>query len=196
MQVNGNIVAFILAAGFSSRMETFKPFLPLDGSLMIERTIASFLRAGLNDVRVVIGYRAGELIPVLIRLGVRPIVNKDYPSGMYSSIQAGVQTLKKEDVAFFLLPGDIPLIRPETLSEMVLVFWQEDAGILYPTFKGRRGHPPLISARYRDLILSMKPPGGLRSVLANHERDAIEIEADDSGILIDLDTPQDYRRIL
>ena len=177
-------------------METFKPFLPLDGSLMIERTIASFLRAGLNDVRVVIGYRAGELIPVLIRLGVLPIVNEDYPSGMYSSIQAGVQTLKKEDVAFFLLPGDIPLIRPETLSEMVLVFWQEDAGILYPTFKGRRGHPPLISARYRDLILSMKPPGGLRSVLANHEWDAIEIEVDDRGILIDLDTPQDYRRIL
>lgn len=196
MEVNGHIVAIILAAGFSSRMEAFKPLPPLGGTPMIEKTIGSFFQAGLEDVRVVIGYRAGEIIPVLIRLGVLPIVNEDYPSGMYSSIQAGVRTLKKKDVAFFLLPGDIPLIRPETLTEMVLVFFKENVGILYPTFKGRRGHPPLVSALYRDHILSEEPAGGLKSLLASHEGEAMEIEVDDGGILIDLDTPQDYRSVL
>jgi molybdenum cofactor cytidylyltransferase len=194
MEVKEHIVAIILAAGFSSRMGTFKPLLLLDGSLMIEKTIGAFFQAGLEDVRVVIGYRADDLIPVLTRLGVIPIVNEDYPSGMYSSIQAGVRTLAKEDSAFFLLPGDHPLIRPETLGKLLLVFSQEKPGILYPTFKGRRGHPPLISARYRDFILSANPSGGLRSVLANHEGDAVEIEVDDGGILIDLDTPEDYRK--
>jgi len=196
LQVNSHIVAIILAAGFSSRMGVFKPLLSLGGSLMIEKTISSFLQAGLNDIRVVVGYRADEIIPLLIRLGVLPVVNEDYPSGMYSSIRAGVRTLNEEDAAFFLMPGDLPFVKPETIANIALVFSQKGVSILHPTFKGRRGHPPLISARYRDSILFGEPAGGLRSLLVEHEGDAIEIEVDDAGILTDLDTPEDYRKVL
>jgi molybdenum cofactor cytidylyltransferase len=195
MNGNDRIVALILAAGFSSRMETLKPLLPVGGSPLLERTIARFLQAGFGDVRVVVGHRAEEVIPIVNRLGARPIVNENYPSGMYSSVMAGVQTLGKNDDAFFLLPGDCLLKRPETLAEMALVFLRKQAGILHPTVGGRRGHPPLISARYKTAILSGEPPGGLKALLADHEDDAVECEVDDEGVLIDLDTPQEYRRL-
>jgi molybdenum cofactor cytidylyltransferase len=58
MKEDERIVALILAAGFSSRMETFKPLLPVGGASLIERTIARFLQAGFRDVRVVVGHRA------------------------------------------------------------------------------------------------------------------------------------------
>jgi molybdenum cofactor cytidylyltransferase len=196
MKGNDRIVALILAAGFSSRMETFKPLLPVGGSPLVERTIARFLQAGFRDVRVVVGHRAEEVIPILSRLGARPIVNENYPSGMYSSVRAGVRTLGEKDDAFFLMPGDCLLNRPETLAEMALVFLREKVGILHPTFGGRRGHPPLISALYKKTILSEEPPGGLKALLADHEDDAVEVEVDDEGILIDLDTPQEYQRVL
>jgi molybdenum cofactor cytidylyltransferase len=196
MKGNGRIVALILAAGFSSRMETFKPLLPVGGSPLIERTISRFLQAGFCDVRVIVGHRAEEVIPIVNRLGAHPVINENYPSGMYSSVRAGVRTLGKKDDAFFLMPGDCLLNRPETLAEMALVFSREKAGILYPTFGGRRGHPPLISALYKKAILSEEPPGGLKALLADHDDDAVEIEVDDPGILKDLDTPQEYRRAL
>ena len=193
---NNRIVALILAGGLSSRMETFKPLLPVGDSPLVERTIARFLQAGFYDVRVVIGHRAEEIIPIANRLGVRAVINGNYPSGMYSSVRAGVQTLEEKDGAFFLMPGDCLLNRPETLAEMALLSLREKAGILHPTFGGRRGHPPLISARYKETILSGEPPGGLKALLADHEDDAVEVEVDDEGILIDLDTPQDYRKAM
>ena len=196
MKENDRIVALILAAGFSSRMETFKPLLPVGGAPLIERTIARFLQAGFRDVRVVVGHRAKEVIPIATRLGARPIVNEDYPSGMYSSVRAGVRTLGGKGDAFFLLPGDCLLNRPETLARMASVFLGGKAGILHPTFGGRRGHPPLISAAYRKTILSHEPPGGLKALLADHGDDAAEVEVDDGGILIDLDTPHEYRKLL
>ncbi len=55
---------------------------------------------------------------------------------------------------------------------------------------------PLISAAYKKIILSHDPPGGLKALLADHGDDAAEVEVDDEGILIDLDTPQEYRKLL
>lgn len=196
MKEDERIVALILAAGFSSRMERFKPLLPVGGAPLIERTIARFLQAGFDDVRVVVGHRATEMIPVVTRLGARPIVNEDYPLGMYSSVRAGVRTLGGKEDAFFLLPGDCLLSSPETLAKMAFVFLGGKAGILHPTFGGKRGHPPLISAAYRKTILAHEPFGGLKALLADHGDDAAEIEVDDAGILVDLDTPQEYRKLL
>jgi molybdenum cofactor cytidylyltransferase len=196
MKKNERIVALIIAAGFSSRMETFKPLLPVGGAPLIERTIARFLQAGFDDVRVVVGHCAKEVIPIVTRLGARPIINEDYPSGMYSSVRAGVRTLGAKEDAFFLLPGDCLLYSPDTLAKMASFFLRGKAGILHPTFGGRRGHPPLISAAYRKTILAHEPPGGLKALLADHGDDAAEIEVDDAGILIDLDTPQEYRTLL
>lgn len=67
MKEDERIVALILAAGFSSRMETFKPLLPVGGAPLIERTIARFLQAGFDDVRVIVGHRAKEVIPIATR---------------------------------------------------------------------------------------------------------------------------------
>ncbi|MGA3207437.1 MAG: DVU_1551 family NTP transferase [Syntrophales bacterium] len=197
MEVNGSTVALILAAGYSSRMGEFKPLLPMGEFSMIERSIAAFLQAGISDIRVVVGYRADTLIPVLTRIGVRPILNENFSLGMYSSVQAGVRSLGEGDDAFFLLPADYPLIRPETVAEMLDMHRRLNTAILYPTFHGRRGHPPLIAAaRYIDWIILEEQPQGLRSFLASHERNAVDIEVDDEGILIDLDTIMDYQMIL
>ncbi|MEW6334776.1 MAG: DVU_1551 family NTP transferase [Thermodesulfobacteriota bacterium] len=196
MNENDRIVALILAAGFSSRMGDFKPLLPVGGTPLIERAIARFLQAGFHEVRVIVGHRAKEVIPVVTRLGARPVFNVDYPSGMYSSVRAGVRTLGGEEAAFFLLPGDCLPDKPETLARIASRFREEGRGILHPTFGGKRGHPPLISAAYRNAILAHDPPGGLRALLAEQGDDTAEVEVDDAGILSDLDSPREYRKLL
>lgn len=196
MNENDRIVALILAAGFSSRMGTFKPLLPVGGAPLIERCIARFLQAGFPEVRVVVGHRAKEVIPVVTRLGARPVFNGDYPAGMYSSVRAGVRTLDGAEAAFFLLPGDCLPDRPETLAQIASRFLEGGTGILHPTFGGKRGHPPLISTAYRNAILAQDPPGGLKALLAEQGDDTAEVEVDDAGILSDLDSPREYRRLL
>ncbi len=193
--MDGRISAIILAAGYSSRMREFKPLLSLGDSTVMERAVDLFRDAGIDDIRVVVGHRAEDLLPVLKCMQVRPVVNDRYREGMFSSIVAGVASLDDDVEAFFLLPVDIPLVRVETVSTLVRAFRNGTCGILYPVCKGKRGHPPLIAARYRDVILEWSGEGGLKPVLARNYDDSCDLETDDEGILHDMDTPEDYDRL-
>jgi molybdenum cofactor cytidylyltransferase len=188
------IAALILAAGESSRMKRLKPLLPLEGQTVIERVVGLFRQIGITDIRAVLGHDAERLIPVLDRQGVAHVLNTDYRSGMFSSIQAGARSLGEGCGAFFLLPADMPFVRPETLQQLVSAVRETEKIACRPRYQGRRGHPPLISAELIPAILAFDEPGGLRALLAGYEGRCVDMECDDPGTLIDLDTPEDYRK--
>ncbi|WP_066633467.1 DVU_1551 family NTP transferase [Desulfolucanica intricata] len=191
-----DISALILAAGYSSRMGTFKPLLPMGNTTVIAAAVNNFRAAGINDVRVVVGYRAHDLIPVLDELGVLAVYNENYDRGMFSSVQSGVKSLPRQVDAFFILPVDNPLVRPKTISEVIRAREESNAGIVYPSFAGQRGHPPLIASDYAGEIISSRIQANLREVLTRHEAAARDIDVIDQGVLLDMDTPEDYRRLL
>lgn len=195
MAGQNKIIALVLAAGYSSRMGSFKPLLPLGESTVIEQAVNNFLAAGVRDVRVVVGHRAADLVPVLAPLGVKIICNEYYDQGMYSSIAAGVRSFEPAVQAFFLLPGDNPLVQVPTICELLDNFQPGRTNVVYPVFKGERGHPPLISAKLVPQILAGEQPGGLRSLLERYETTAREVGVADQGILLDMDTPVDYQKI-
>ncbi|HWR41707.1 DVU_1551 family NTP transferase [Sporomusa sp.] len=190
------IAGLIVAAGYSSRMGAFKPLLPLGGKTVIETAVNSLHHGGVTDVRVVVGHRAEELRPVLKRLNVRIIENPRYAEGMFSSIIAGLKTLAGEAEAFFLLPGDTPLIRRRSIKDMVQAYRKTGATVVYPVFNGHRGHPPLISAGCFESILSSDGAGGLRDILARFTTDTAEVELADQGVLLDIDSIEDYEKLI
>lgn len=190
-----SIAAIILSAGYSSRMGEFKPLLPFGDATVLERDVSLFRDAGIEDVRVVIGHRAADLLPLVERLQARPVLNEGYADGMFSSVLVGVATLGDDVEAFFLLPVDIPLVRRETISMLANAFRGGNGSILYPAFYGKRGHPPLIASRYRDEITAWCGEGGLKSFLSRHDPEAVNIETNDEGILLDMDTLAEYDRL-
>ena len=163
------IVALVLAAGYSSRIGSFKPLAPLGTSTLIEVAVTRFVRAGIEDVRVVVGHRADELTPVLDPLGIKWIFNAQYDRGMFSSVLAGLKSLEPDVDAFFLLPCDIPLVNSETIRALLGVYNPDDPKIIYPRCNGERGHPPLIPASYLKEDLPPDYPGGLRALLGRYE---------------------------
>ncbi len=177
-------------------MGAFKPLLSFGLHTVIEQVFSAVREAGIGTIRVVVGWDGHRLIPVLERRGVPWVENERYPGGMYTSIQAGARTLPSDVRAFFMLPADMPLVRAETLIRMIAEWDREPAGILYPRHEGQRGHPPLIDRAYVPEILGEAPPGGLRTLLARHAEDARDIDVVDPGILVDLDTPEEYRSSL
>jgi molybdenum cofactor cytidylyltransferase len=177
-------------------MGDFKPLLPFGSATVIERVIATIRKAGLEAIRVVVGWQADRLIPVLKRSGVPWVMNERFAEGMYTSIQAGVRSLPSEVAAFFLLPGDMPSVGPATLSRLIAEWDAKPGGIFYPCHEGKRGHPPLIASAYIPEILRDTPSGGLREILGRHAEDARDIEVADPAILVDLDTPDEYQESL
>jgi molybdenum cofactor cytidylyltransferase len=196
MSARLELAAIILAAGRSSRMGAFKPLLPFGSETVIECVLSACVAAGIRTIRVVVGWNAHRLIPLLEGRGVPWVKNERFTEGMYSSLQVGVGSLPAGVDAFFVLPGDMPLVRGETLRRLAAE-WNPGSGqILYPCFNGKRGHPPLIAGSLIPEILRETPSGGLRELLALHAAEAREIACEDPGILLDLDTPEEYERRL
>lgn len=188
--------AIVLAAGFSSRMGEFKPLLPLGNRSILERVIILFQKTGIRDIHVVIGHRQSELHPIVDKLDVHGIFNPDYRHDMFTSVVIGLGALGSGTEAVFILPVDIPLVKPSTIHSLLSAYQENRGHLLYPTFGGKRGHPPLIPFSYARDIIKWQGENGLNGALKHFESNALEIKVPDENILFDLDTPEDYQNLL
>ena len=196
MSGTGDIAAVIPAAGKSERMGWFKPMLPLGDACALERVVKAFRAAGVATLIVVTGHRAEELQAVVTSLSARAVVNRAYGQGMFSSVLAGIKALPTDGEAFFIHPADIPLVRPQTVQRMTAAFAETKPPVLYPSFEGRRGHPALIRQDLVPDILDWHGQGGLQTFLHGHEGDSRELPVADEAVLLDMDTVEDYRRLV
>ncbi len=188
--------ALVLSAGSSERMGGFKPLMSLGEMTVLERVIRLFQSAGVGRIYVVVGHRAAELIPLIERRGARSVMNARYPEGMFSSVAAGARSLDEGTDAFFVLPVDIPLVRPASIRDLLRAFPPGTAAICHPTFGGRRGHPPLIGRDHIGSILKWREGGGLSALLTRLEGHAVDVAVVDEFIHQDMDRPEDYRRLV
>ena len=190
-----SVDAIVLAAGFSERMGAFKPLMMLGGMTVLERVVRLFQSVGVSRIHVVTGHRAAELTPLIDRWGGRSVVNARYRDGMYASVATGVSSLEEDAAPFFVLPVDIPLVRPAPLRCLIEAFPDGRAAICHPTFEGRRGHPPLIGRHFSSAIADGPGNGGLKALLERYENAARDVPVADEFILQDLDRPADYQRL-
>lgn len=187
--------AIILAAGYSRRMGRFKPLLRLGGQTVLERVVCLYRQAGLRDIRVVTGFRSLAIRSALAGQPVTLVHNPDHNKGMFSSVRTGVSSLGAEVGSFFVHPVDIPLVRPHTLAMLVEAFDKKSSAVVYALFDDMRGHPPLVHAELKAAILSHDGSGGLGGLLERFDSTARDIQVADEGVLLDLDTPDAYRRL-
>ena len=206
--------AIILAAGLSSRMQAFKPLLPVDGRPAIEGLIETAKAAGLSDITVVTGHNRERLQPVLARHGVAEAFNEDYESGMFSSIQAGLaktsQTAAAENAVkdgYLLMPVDCPLISVSVLRAVMDAVLAADAAeaaapdktsgdaFAVAVFEGKKGHPLYMPGSRIEEILASDGTGGLAAITDKYADSMIRVETGEEGCLLDMDTPEGYADI-
>ena len=186
--------ALILAAGMAERMGECKVLLPLEGRPALVQLISRMRSAGVENITIVTGGHEKKIRKAAAKLRLRVVHNPAYKSGMFSSVLAGVRSLPHDTGAFFLLPADTPLIKPVTYRALMESFHASSAAVdlVYPTFRGVRGHPPLISRELIGNILGWGGVGGLRGMFEEYAVQAIDVPTGDRAVLLDMDTPDDY----
>jgi molybdenum cofactor cytidylyltransferase len=189
----GRFAAIVLAAGLSSRMGAFKPLLPLGESTIVDRVITTFLKSNV-DVYLVVGYHRDELVPAVKDKNVTVIENPDYERDMFTSVQVGVRGLRTDHKWFFVMPVDIPLVRPATVVRLMTEAEKHPNSVLYPTFNLRRGHPVLIPSRLIPQITQWIKDGGLKALLSVDDN-RVDVEVPDSNVVFDIDTPEDFQQL-
>ncbi len=191
----GRMEAILLAAGYSSRMGRLKPLLPMEGTTVIRRQ-TDLLRELADRTIVVTGYRGREVEEHLTGSSVTIVRNPAFADGMFTSVKAGIQALDKDVEAFLLLPVDYPLVTHGLIAGLIREFRRTAPPVLYPSFSMRKGHPPVISSACIPRILDYQGEKGLKGALSFFDEEAGYFIVDDETCVTDMDTPEDYQKIL
>lgn len=184
MKVEG----IILAAGLSSRANTFKLTLDFHGKTIIERCLEG-MYSFCSQIYVVVGHKY-ELLESKIKNypKVKIIINEKYEDGMFSSIKAGLSCIKGE--RFFLIPADYPKVCRETYRKLL----NSKGDIILPTYDGKKGHPIIMRSSVIEEIFADNDCNNLREFIYKYGFSTLEVG--DKGILMDVDTLDDYKRLL
>ena len=209
----------ILAAGESSRMGRDKALLPYRDTTFLNHILSGFLPR-LDPVIIVLGCRA-EVIRESIRApmggstpgsdaggfkgsdtvaaegrGVRVVVNPDYRRGMLSSLQTAIAALPAVAEAAMFTLVDHPDVRTETLDKLLATYRETRARLIVPRKGDRRGHPVIASRVVLEEIARLPAEASPKEVIRAHRQDTAFVEVDDPGILRDIDTPEEYKRLV
>ena len=191
----------ILSAGFSSRMNDFKPLMKIGGRTPLEMLAESFSIAGIEDIFVVVGHNA-DLVrkyidEELADKNLNIVFNGDYTEGMFTSVKAGVRAvIENGNESILMTPVDIPFIPPYVIKAALRAHEENPGFFTVPCFNGKKGHPLCIPEEYFNEILESSGENGLKSVTSLHEDKFIRIETHAEGITLDMDTPEAYEQLL
>ena len=190
------IVAVVLSAGESSRMGRPKALLPIDGQTFIERIVAALKQTRVGKIIVILGHNASELQPKISHLPVEILINTDYKLGQLSSLQLAVRHLQLDHDCDGMLVHlvDHPYLTPALVQEMIRRFYETKKRIIVPKFHGKRGHPVIFSRELFAELLSAPVDQGAKAVVNAHRADTLEVETEEAGIALDIDTPELYQQ--
>ena len=93
-----------------------------------------------------------------------------------------------------VLPGDLPLVRPETLRAIAGAL--SGCAVAVPVYLGERGHPVGFAAQCLLGLVALTGEQGAASVVRQQaEQGRVRwVEVDDEGVVTDVDTVQDLAR--
>jgi len=193
--------AVVLAAGESLRMKTPKQILPWGDTTILESIVTKLLKCQYIDdeIIVVLGGNFEKIIPVFSQYEDRRlkiVKNNEYKKGMLTSVWSGLNSLSKSSEYILFTLGDMPLIKIETFNELTSSAINNKTIILAPTYRGKRGHPLIVNKSQIPDIYQLSGPGGLRTLLSKHPERITLQKVNDEGIIIDIDTIEDYNMYL
>ena len=193
--------ALVLAGGASSRMGTPKALLTApDGRSFVARVVSTLAAAGVTEIVVVTGVEH-EAIVSMVELERPPIAprfvrNPDPSRGQLSSLWVGLDAVEAAETGGILTTlVDVPMILPGTVAAVVARWMDTRAPIVRPIFEGRRGHPVIFDRSVFGELKAAPLDAGARVVVRAHWADSVDVPVDDPGCVVDVDTPDDYRRL-
>jgi xanthine dehydrogenase accessory factor len=189
--------AIVLAAGQGSRYGGAKLLARLGEATVLAGALAAAFAASARTVTVVTGAHADDIEAVARKFAaastgasrLRMVHAPDYAEGLSASLRAGLGALPASAEGVFLFLGDMPRIPSGIAASLAAAIGEAKAAA--PVYRGRRGHPVLLSRALFGPLMQLRGDQGAGGLLAGLGDDLVLVEVEDGGVLFDVDVPED-----
>ena len=186
------ISAILLAAGQSKRMNgENKLTKEIQGIPLIKHSVKNILFSSIDELIIVLGHQK-EIIEKLIDKNekIKFVFNKDFESGMASSIKAGLNNLSDNSEAFFICLGDMPMVNKKIYNH--LISYRKKKDIIVPTYNNIQVNPVLFSKSMRPSIMTINGDIGAKKILELNIGKMLKVKIDDVNITRDFNAKNDF----
>ncbi|MEH6633423.1 MAG: nucleotidyltransferase family protein [Halopseudomonas aestusnigri] len=189
-----NIEIILLAAGLSKRMgERNKLLMPFRGQPLVRYVAKQLIKSKPGPITVITGHDENLIEQALDDLNLNFKFNPNYASGQMSSVQCGVQKIKKDTQGIMIALADMPDLTSGDYHEIIEGFVHKNCDkIVVPFFSGKRGNPIIIPKRLTDEIINGSLQAGCRRLIENRPQDVHRLDVTSASHTTDIDTPNDY----
>tara|TARA_R110002051_G_scaffold30845_3_gene71004 strand:- start:9002 stop:9604 length:603 start_codon:yes stop_codon:yes gene_type:complete len=189
------IAVIVLAAGASTRMgNNIKQLLPWKGITLLQHAIQEVESCEADTIFLVLGANFDKIKENILPTRCQIIENKNWKSGLGSSIAFGINNLKilrEEYDAVLISLADQPLIDTEYYNYMLSVFKKSTIGIVTTAYKTRKGVPAIFEKQYFEALSKLNEDYGAKQILNNERVEIIYPK----GKEVDIDTWEDYQTL-
>lgn len=188
------VSAIVLAAGMSKRMGTAKQLLRLGTETILERTLRNVRASAVSEIVLVLGHAAESVEKEVSSERIKIVRNQDYQQGMGTSLRAGLAAIDQQADAALIVLADQPFVEPATINQLIACHAAEKPQIVIPTFNGFRGNPVLLDRSVFAELQSLTGDVGCRAIFGNHIENIRKLAVHDVGILLDIDSREEYKK--
>lgn len=188
------IAGVILAAGESKRLGQPKQLLDWKGKPFVRQVAETALAARLDPVVVVTGAAAAEVSAALDGLPVRIVHNVDWAQGQSSSVKAGLAAVPPQAAAAIFMVVDQPQLPVRLLDALKEHYAEQRPPIIATLVDSKRTNPVLFDRSTFADFDSLEGDTGGRALFSKHQ--VTWYPWLDTSLAFDVDTPEDYERLL
>ncbi|MBI3766656.1 MAG: nucleotidyltransferase family protein [Ignavibacteriales bacterium] len=170
-----------------------KALLHIHGRTFLEHIVRTLRTAEIQNVVIVLGADAEVIRKQLRWYEGTVVINEHWELGQLSSLLTGLDSLSPFlPDGILIWPVDRPLVETTTVSSLVQQFQACTDKTIVPTYHGKRGHPVIFGRVMFSELATVAEDIGARALLWHHPEKVLEHITDDDGVIINIDTPEDY----
>lgn len=178
-----------------------KLLLDLGGIPILARLLDTLQQAGIDTVVVVTRKTESEIARFATERSAVVVQPDVDPPDMRSSVEHALEALREQRApepndGWLLIPADHPVLEADIVKTIIREWLRHEAAILLPTFEGQRGHPTIFRWSLADEVSSIPQTHGLNWLVKSQPDRVLEVPVNSDAVLIDLDTPADYARLI
>ena len=188
------ISAIVLAAGQSKRMGGDNKLIKkYNKKYLINHIIGTLIKSKVNKIIVVLGFQSSKVRKITVKnKKINFVFNKNYKSGMASSIKTGLKEISKRNIGFLIVQADMPLISKKIINSLCYAIKNNNKEIVAPIYKRNMGNPIGFKSSMTKILNKTKGDSGAKKMINRNKKNLSLIKVNSKSIFKDFNTQGDF----
>jgi len=188
------ISAILLAAGQSKRMNGENKLIKkYSNKYLINHILGALIKSKINKIIIVLGFQSSKVRKITVKnKKINFVFNKNYKSGMASSIKTGLKRILKKNIGFLVVQADMPLISKKIINSLCYAIENNNKEIVVPIYKINMGNPIGFKSSMIKILNKTKGDSGAKKMIKRNKKKLSLIKVNSKSIFKDFNTQRDF----